>query len=270
VLQDLKIPVRRRAALRLLKAVREFRIADGKYLVKLARTADDVESALALRHRVFDLEIAGKSPSAGPHIEFDEYDFRCRHLIVIEISTGKTVGTYRINSIETAERHSGFYSYNEFTIEDLPDEVLKQGMEIGRACIAQEHRNSKVLFLLWKGLATFLQLSGKRYFFGCCSIFTNDERVGRAAFEQLKEGGHFHSQISLRPRTNGVELVAEPTFDAVAIELPPLFNMYLRIGAKVCSPPMIDRQFGTIDFFVIFDLDEMNPRYRKMFFAADC
>ena len=51
------------------------------------------------------------------------------------------------------------------------------------------------------------------------------------------------------------------------IELPALFNMYLRIGAKVCGPPMIDREFCTIDFFVVFDVTKMNKKYRRMFAA---
>lgn len=31
------------------------------------------------------------------------------------------------------------------------------------------------------------------------------------------------------------------------------------------APPMIDREFGTIDFFVVFDAQAMSSRYRRMF-----
>ena len=41
--------------------------------------------------------------------------------------------------------------------------------------------------------------------------------------------------------------------------------MYLRIGARVCGPPMIDREFGTIDFFVVFDVADLSSKYRRMF-----
>ncbi|MBX3295545.1 MAG: GNAT family N-acetyltransferase [Acidobacteria bacterium] len=256
------------AILKLVRAARKFAITDGRYTVRLARTNAEVRSALELRYQVFNVEIAGREAKPGEQaIDFDEYDHRCRHLVVIENSTGRTVGTYRINSIETAKRPSGFYSFGEFTIEDLPAEVLERGMEVGRACIAPEHRNTKVLFLLWKGLATYLQATGKRYLFGCCSLFTNDEAIGRAAHQQLEDGGHFMPEFRVVPKANGIEPAAEPTFDSVAVELPPLFNMYLRVGAKVCSPPMLDREFGTIDFFVVFDLEKMNPKYRKMFFG---
>jgi len=48
-----------------------------------------------------------------------------------------------------------------------------------------------------------------------------------------------------------------------------LFDLYLRLGAKVCSPPMFDADFGTMDFFVVLDTQNISERYRKIFFAAD-
>jgi len=42
----------------------------------------------------------------------------------------------------------------------------------------------------------------------------------------------------------------------------------LRLGAKVCSEPAIDRAFKTIDFLVLFDLFEMDRQMQQMFFGA--
>lgn len=243
-------------------------ISDDRYTVRLARTPKEAETALKLRFEVFNLELARVEAAAdSPGLEFDAYDFKCRHLIVIENSTNRTVGTYRLNSIESTGNARGFYSYNEFSIEDLPHEVLEQGIEIGRACIAPEHRNTKVLFLLWKGLANYLMRSDKRFFFGCCSIFTHEAYVGEKAYRQLVEGGHFHKTLRVEPRKNGLYYSEHAPFLGDAVELPSLFNMYLRIGAKVCGPPMIDHDFGTIDFFVVFDVTKINDKYRKMFFS---
>jgi putative hemolysin len=44
--------------------------------------------------------------------------------------------------------------------------------------------------------------------------------------------------------------------------------MYLRIGSRVCGPPIYDASFGTVDFFVVFDLQEMAPKYRGMFLGS--
>lgn len=239
-------------------------VSDERYRVRLAKDGLEVESALRLRYDVFNVELGGRKAAAGEsRLEFDPYDFKCRHLIVVSKETGETVGTYRLNSIETAHATHGFYAANEFTIEDLPRGVLRDGIEIGRACIAREHRNTKVLFLLWKALLAFLEQSGKRYFFGCCSIFTQDADVGRKAFRQLIRDGHIHDRFSVRPCRNGLSLL-EGDGDDGGIELPALFNMYLRIGARVCGPPMMDSEFGTIDFFVVFDVTEMTEKYRRI------
>ena len=247
-----------------LPAVKHLAVADRRYEIRLAEGAHEVASALRLRHRVFNVELGGQAESVHERsLEFDAYDFRCRHLIVIENKTGETVGTYRLNTIETAGDAHGFYSSNEFTIGDLPAEVLQNGVEIGRACIASEHRNTKVLFLLWKGLLQFLETSRKRYFFGCCSMFTQDERTGAAAYRQMLRDGHFHDHFWVAPCKNSVNLIDNG--DESTVERPSLFNMYLRIGAKVCGPPIIDRDFGTIDFFVVFDVTKMNEKYRRMF-----
>ncbi len=240
-------------------------VSDARYEVRLASGRDEIETALRLRYRVFKLEL-GNRDADDRQIEFDSYDFMCRHLIVVERSTGTTIGTYRMNAIESASDVTGFYSYTEFSIEDLPQQVLDEGVEIGRACISPEHRNTKVLFLLWKGLANYLKASKKRFFFGCCSIFTRDPLVGEKAFHQLAQGGHFHRAFRVEPRKNALYLSPVDQIEADPIELPGLFNMYMRIGAKVCGPPMIDPDFGTIDFFVVFDRQEMSEKYRKMFF----
>jgi putative hemolysin len=239
-------------------------IKSGRYAVRLAKNGAEVASALRLRHNVFNVELGGhtKSPT-DCGFEFDAYDFKCQHLIVVDHDTGSTVGTYRLNTIETAGSTLGFYSANEFTIGDLPADVLVQGIEIGRACIAKDHRNTKVLFLLWKGLFAYLEHTGKRYFFGCCSIFDTDAEAGGRAFRQLCRNGLLHERFSVKPIRNGLSLSGET--DDERLELPALFNMYFRLGARVGGPPMIDRQFGTLDFFVVLDVQEMNGKYRRMF-----
>ncbi|HKX84584.1 MAG TPA: GNAT family N-acyltransferase [Pyrinomonadaceae bacterium] len=238
---------------------------DNRYAAFIARNKREIRSALRIRHEVFSVELGGDASNSSG-LEYDAFDFRCSHLIVIEKATGKTVGTYRLNSFESARSREGFYSANEFDLSEIADEVLAGSIEIGRACILAAHRNTKVLFLLWKALANHLARSGKRYFFGCCSIFSTDPTVGVSAYNQLKTDGHFHEQLSVPPLQNAID-VSVSALDQEKVELPSLFNMYLRIGAKVCGPPMIDHDFGTIDFFVIFDLRDMDKKYRKMFFG---
>jgi putative hemolysin len=237
-----------------------------RYSVFAAKSKEDIESALQLRFDVFNVEIARQKPTNNiENLEFDEFDAHCRHLIVIENKTGKTVGTYRLNTIETAEKIEGFYSFSEFCLEDLPSEVLSQSVEIGRACISREHRNTKVLFLLWKGLADFLSANNKRYLFGCTSIFSVNPRIGCEAYKLLLNKGFLHKSLRISPRKNHI-IIDEKPINSEKPEIPSLFNMYLKIGAKICGYPTIDPIFKTTDFFVIFDVETLNEKYRKMFF----
>lgn len=244
-------------------------VSGNRYAAKLVETPEELEAVLRLRFDVFKRELsnsAGLEQHSG--IDFDKYDLHCDHLIVTEKKTGEAVGTYRLNTIEGARSAAGFYANTEFSIEDLPADILDGSIELGRACIAKQHRNSKVLFMLWKGLANYLTATGKRYLFGCCSIFTQDGKVAARVLDRLKREGHVHKTIFVTPRQDRKCLPERSSADdSQAIELPALVSIYLRIGAKICGEPAIDREFETIDFFVIFDVETINKKYLKMFFG---
>ena len=243
-------------------------VTDGRYVSRLVRNPQELEAVLRLRFDVFKRELS-KNRTAQSGIDIDQYDLTCEHLIVFEKETGRAVGTYRINSIESAKEPAGFYASSEFGIEDLPAEILNGAVELGRACIAKNHRNTRVLFLLWKGLANYLTVTKKRYLFGCCSIFTQDGEVAANVLERLERKGHIHESIKVKPRDDKVCIPKDFVPDGEkTIELPALVNIYLRIGAKICGEPAIDRDFQTIDFFVVFDLNRINKKYRKLFFGS--
>ena len=237
-------------------------VEDNRYVVRLASSAREIESALRLRHDVFVAEL-GRGHGSDEGRESDGHDLRCEHLIVTDRASGDTIGTYRMKTIEAAGGVTGFYSYSEFTLESLPFGVLSSGIETGRACIAAEHRNTKAIFLLWRALARRMRETRKRYFFGCCSIFTRDASVGDAVYRQLNTDGFIHDRLRVEPR-HPVDS-GDPSGEHRRIKLPGLFEMYLRIGARVCGRAAYDADFGTVDFFVVFDLETMAPKYKRMF-----
>jgi putative hemolysin len=246
----------------------EFR--ESLYTVRFARNEAETDAALKLRFEVFNLELnEGLEASFITERDEDEFDKTCHHLIVLENASGRVVGTYRVRTLEMARSAFGFYSASEFAVEDLPYEVLAQSLETGRACIAREHRNSRVLFLLWKGLAMYMHANAKRYLFGCCSLPTQDCRAGMRAHGQLIAGGFLHENLRVAPRA-GYVCRAEDILNedgGERVKLPKLFETYLRIGARVCGAPALDRQFKTIDFFVIVDVKNIPEKYHRMFFG---
>jgi putative hemolysin len=246
-------------------------IVEGKYVARFASTNEEIDAALRLRFEVFNLELnEGLESSYITERDEDEFDSTCHHLIVVEKETNNVVGTYRLRTGEMANIAHGFYTETEFDLSLLPTEVIKDAVEIGRACIERNHRNARVLFLLWKGLAMYLTETKKRYMFGCCSLMSQDCTESKRALRQLKRDGHLHETLRVTPRpecTCRPEDFHSPDTDQ-ELELPRLFGTYLRIGAKICGEPAIDRQFKTIDFFVIFDAKEMPEKYREMFFGV--
>jgi putative hemolysin len=47
-----------------------------------------------------------------------------------------------------------------------------------------------------------------------------------------------------------------------------LLRAYLTLGAKICGPPALDRQFKTIDFLTLVDLVKMPALARQRFFGG--
>jgi len=235
--------------------------SDKNYLVRLAQNSKEIKAALRLRYEVFNLELGiAKSRS---RLEFDAYDFRSQHLIAIDKRHGDIIGTYRINSAESVDDLSTLYSSAEFEIENLPAEVISKGLEIGRACVSTKHRGSRALLLIWKALAKYLIAQDKRFFFGCCSIFTRKSSIGTSVYNQLKAIGSVHPTVSVNPRNNG-NAIRDLGGSLSDCKLPSLFENYLRLGAKICGRPTYDEAFGSIDFFVLFDIAEMSERYRRL------
>jgi putative hemolysin len=243
----------------------DFEIAEGRYVARFAHTPEEIDAALRLRFKVFNLELSeGLASSYLTERDEDEFDLSCHHLIVVEKASNSVVGTYRVRTLEMAKTADGFYSSGEFKLEQLSPQVLAESLEIGRACISRDHRNTRVLFLLWKCLATYVTAMKKRYLFGCCSLMTTDCTEGKKAMRLLEREGYLHETFRVAPHEKFA--CRESDFltaddGSAEIELPRLFN------AKVCGEPVIDREFRTIDFFVIFDVEAMDEKYYLMFFA---
>ncbi len=265
---SLKTPPPARSKLHLPQALRNFSLQEGRYRVCFAQTAGEVDAALRLRFDVFNLELGeGLDSSFMTMRDRDEFDEQCHHLLVIERDNNRVIATYRMQTLEMAAAGNGFYSQGEFRLDQFPRQVLENAVEVGRACISKPHRNGRVLFLLWKGIAHYMISFQKRYLFGCCSLTSQDPREGKQTMHYLRSKNLLHNDFRVDPQP-GFECYHSkvPATPEKGITLPRLFRIYLGYHAKVCSPPAIDRLFKTIDFLVLLDLRDLDNRTRKMFF----
>ncbi len=241
-------------------------VTEGRYRVGFARTEDELDELLRLRYQVFNVELGeGLESSHATGRDRDEFDAFCHHLIVTECASGRIIGTYRLQTSAMAAGHIGFYSDAEFDLSMLPAPVLDDSVELGRACVALAHRNTQVLFLLWQGLARYVASTDQRYLFGCCSLTSQDPAEGWAVMAKLEKRGQVHPELRVAPRP-GFECAPGGRFKD-RVKIPKLFRVYLRHGALVCSPPVIDRRFKTIDYLVIFDVTSLDEKRFKIFFG---
>jgi putative hemolysin len=230
-------------------------IIRGRYVLRLARTDEEIEAALKLRYEVFNLELGeGLASSFLTGRDRDEFDLTSQHLILIDRLQCQVVGTYRLRTHEIAKASGGFCSSREFDLSALPHDVLANAIEVGRVCLARAHRNSRAHIVLWKGLMQSLMQNDKRYVFGSISLAIQDPMEAGRIFDQLSSEGHLHREFKIRPKTGFKCLwyrVSEERRGEVAISS--WFRFCLRFGAKLCGPPAINRQFRTINFPVFLD-----------------
>lgn len=119
------------------------------YDLCFAQSKSDLREVQRLRFAVFNEELnEGLDESRATGLDADVFDPQCQHLFVRCKKTGEIVGTYRMQSYETATSNLGFYSSTVFDLSHAPIDFLKNSVEIGRACIRKDHRSLHVLYML--------------------------------------------------------------------------------------------------------------------------
>lgn len=237
--------------------------SDTAYALRLAQGPEHLRAAQRLRYEVFNLELReGLDESHLTGLDADPFDAVCDHLLVEHGEARRVVGAYRLQTGAKAGSGLGYYSEQEFDFAPF-EPVRGQMVELGRACVAKEHRNLVVLGLLWRGIAAYALARGARYLCGCSSLTSQDPAEGAAAYALL-------AREHLAPPA--FQTLPQPGFqcrmDTIATglpKIPKLLRAYLALGAKVCGPPALDPFFKTIDFLTLLDLEALSDEDRMRF-----
>lgn len=234
------------------------------FRVGLAQSLEDLLECQRLRYLVFNCELGeGLDTSSQTGLDRDRFDYICDHLMVRDASTGKLVGTYRMQNGYRAKGNLGYYSEEFFDFTPF-ESIRREVLELGRACVHHDFRNTAVLHMLWKGIARYAGSCGGRYLLGCSSLTSQDENEGMALYEVLQE--KYLVEPSLRTAPKPAHECRSNGGPVEAPKPPRLFRAYLDISARLCGPPAIDREFKTIDFLTLLDLHRIPDRVRTRFF----
>lgn len=237
----------------------------GKYLVKTAANAEERRLAYRLRYDVFYKEICQRDVELG--IDIDRFDQISDMLIIVDIETGKLIGTYRFICSEFSKH---FYSQTEFLIDDF---LEKPGIkvELSRACIHPDYRKGTVIHLLWRGIYQYLSAINADYLFGLSSITHIQAKDVLGLIQRLNGDGHIGDSFHIYPWGSfdkskyllnelGPMVGGETNYS-----LPPLFKAYLKAGAKVAAVPAYDKQFECYDFFTVLPVKELNQTHARKY-----
>jgi putative hemolysin len=239
-----------------------FQIELQDYRIQTATNPQKVFKALQLRHGIFfDADNVSETSSK---VDVDVYDSTADHLLIMEKSRDKVIGTYRIlNSNEV----SHFYSESEFdldAIKALPGTKL----EVGRACIHPDYRNSAVLSCLWTGIAEYIRQTNAEYIFGCSSVSIDSSVSLNDIHTTLLKKYLSTSSERVSPKQSyPLETVEmdERTLLKTERLLPPLLKGYLKMGGIICGEPAWDPEFRTLDYFTLVKRSELHPSFSKKY-----
>jgi len=145
----------------------------------------------------------------------------------------------------------------------LLDLAFDEVVELGRACVHRDHRRGNVLDLLWRGIAAYTRERKARYLIGCSSLTSQDPALGHAMYARLAPDYLVDEPFRTSPLPAYALPAAEPL--AVCPKPPRLLRTYLSVGSKICGVPALDREFGTIDFLTLLDLNTLTESAKAHF-----
>jgi putative hemolysin len=248
-------------------------VENKQFMVKLAENHEEVEKAQRLRYEIFNVEQGRGLDTAEKYgIDFDEFDEYCLHLLVMDKESDRVIGTYRAHLGCIANSAKGFYSSREYDIRGLYG-IADKCLELGRSCVSPEYRTGIVVGLLWGAITELLHRADLIYMLGCVSLEERDPRIGWALYEYIKQTYSVCNEFRVSPRPGFIlrrpsqHEINRTLEDKAALKkhIPPIFKGYLHLGARICGDPAMDKEFGTIDFFIFVNVTKVPERYLRHF-----
>ncbi len=239
----------------------EFSFDFKNYTLKTVSSIDEFIEVLQLRHSVFkksyniDMEFSD--------IDFDKYDLKGDHIILIDNEKNIIVGTYRLLCSSFTDN---FYTESEFDLAQFKTiEGIK--LELGRACIHEDYRTGTSISLIWRGLARYLVESKADYLMGVTSVHTTEKLTAMKMLEQLQPLGltNPHNIYPLKDFLffNEEQFKSQDLsqIESVVGLVPPLMKSYISAGASVQGLPALDKHFNCTDYFTILKMTDLNQSY---------
>ncbi|HUF86449.1 MAG TPA: GNAT family N-acyltransferase [Thermohalobaculum sp.] len=244
----------------------------GRYAARLAQTQADLRRCQRLRHLAF-IEARGLGRRAGA-VDSDEFDARCRHVMVEQAATGTLVCCYRILALNDGSEIARSYSARHYDLERLARYPGRM-VEMGRFCVHPAWRDPNIVRTAWGAMSRVVDETGVELIFGCSSFHGVDAEAYRDAFALLGQK-HLAPRRWL-PRVKAPEVFrfarrlapGRPDIGRALRLMPPLLRSYLLMGGWVSDHAVIDAELNTLHVFTGIEVSRVpEARVRLMRRAA--
>ncbi|MBN1114826.1 MAG: GNAT family N-acetyltransferase [Oligoflexia bacterium] len=231
------------------------------YSVGIANTKKELDELYRLRFDIFNVELnEGIRENEAIKRDIDKFDEYCDHLIVKETAKGSIVATYRIHPSWKMNRELGFYSSTEFDISALELDRIRS-IEVGRACIAPEHRHNFLVVAMWFGIRKYCQINDVETLFGVASIPKCTIEELSSLHKHLVDAGHIAMGKVYPLEDQKAAIIPNPSKEFRKELKGSLLKGYLKIGAKLMGEPVFDPVFRCYDYFVLLEMKSVNWNY---------
>lgn len=241
-----------------------------KYSVKIAENEHELHAVQRLRYQVFVTELGATGAKTDDNDrELDQFDRVCDHILLIENATNKVVGCYRVLPRDAALNASGFYGSSEFNLDVFTNHP-RTSVELGRSCIALDHRGGVALQMLWAGLADYISAHKIDLLFGLASFKGTDPAPYAQAFSHLHHAYAAPLDLRARARSSGaiaMDMVPPDQVDRVTAmrQMPALVKSYIRLGGRVGAGAFVDFDFQCIDVCVVMDTAQISAKHQRLY-----
>jgi len=247
----------------------------GHYRARWATTAADTEAAMRLRHLCF--MVAGGGQSRDDGLDRDDFDARCRHLLIEEREGDHLAGCCRLMHLSGGSEIGASYSAQYYELSGLSG-FAGPMLELGRFCIRPGLNDPDILRVAWAALTRAVDATGVELIFGCSSFAGTETDRYLDAFGLLSDRHVAPRRWLPRVKAPRVFRFAETLRRAHhqtdrksgLQRMPPLLRSYLAMGGWVSDHAVVDTDLNTLHVFTGLEIRAIpEARARALRLVAD-